>query len=53
MQIPMILITIIIERKIVTPEELAAQYQQEKTIDRLENERWEQYAQLPQYCTRM
>jgi hypothetical protein len=53
MQIPMILFTIIIERKSSTPEELAARYLQEQTLRQLENERWEQFAQLPEYCTRM
>lgn len=53
MQIPMILFTIIIERKQATPEELAAQFQLEQTIQQLENKRWEQISQLPEYCTRM
>lgn len=53
MQIPMILFTIIIERRIVTPEELANQYKQENRIKQLEEKRWEQLAQLPEYCTRM
>jgi len=52
MQIPMILFTIIIERKTVKPEEAASQYQQQQMIQQLENKRWEQISQLPEYCTR-
>ncbi|HZG15484.1 MAG TPA: YrzI family protein [Candidatus Bathyarchaeia archaeon] len=52
MQIPMILFTIIIERKTAKPEEMASQYQQQQMIQQLENKRWEQISQLPEYCTR-
>jgi hypothetical protein len=53
MQIPMILFTIIIERKTYTPEELALRYRQEQTLRALEQRRWEQISQFPAYCTRL
>ncbi|WP_134687124.1 YrzI family protein [Brevibacillus migulae] len=53
MQIPMILFTVIIERKKVKPEEVASHYQQQQMIQQLESKRWEQISQLPEYCTRL
>ncbi|MEJ8548276.1 YrzI family small protein [Brevibacillus borstelensis] len=50
MYIPMIFFSIRIEKRVLSPEEAEARYQQEQFIREWEEKRLLQAAQFPEYC---